>query len=116
MVSLIRPRDFPDVSQGWTASLRAVVNTDIVPSEAFDEDDPLGFAFYTLVLLRTRLVTRATEKLLAAARQWAETKLVSAKLSPYRDHELGAIGLLVYAFSEYDVPLANGDRLGALIQ
>ena len=116
MVSLIRPRDPPDVLQDWTASLRAVLNADIVPLETFDERDPLGFAFYTLVLLRTRLVIRATEKLPAAARQWAETKLVSAKLSPYRDHELGAVGLLVYAFSEYDIPLTDGGRLGELVQ
>ncbi len=116
MVSLTRGRDLPEVSQDWVASLRAVVNADIVPLETFDEDDPLGFAFYTLVLLRTRLVTRASEKLPTAARLWAEAKLATAELSPYKDRDLGAIGLLVYAFSEYDIPLANKDRLGALVQ
>src|SRR5439155_23650231 len=116
MVSLTRPRDLPNVSRDWTASLRAVLNADIVPLETFDKDDPLGLAFYTLVLLRTRLVTRATEKLPAAARQWAQTKLISGKPSSYRDHALGAVGLLVWAFSEYDIPLADGNRLVELVQ
>lgn len=111
MVSLIEADDLPDDSQDWATSLRAVVSADISPLGSFDENDPLGFAFYTLVLLRTGAVTRANEKLLATARQWAEAKLDSDKLSVYRDRDLGALGVIVYAFAEYEIPLANERRL-----
>jgi hypothetical protein len=114
MVPLIASDELSSTAQDWTTSLCAMVNADIAPLGNFDEGDPLGFAFYTLVLLRTRVVTRASEKLPDAARQWAEAKLVTGKLSPYRDRELGALGLLVYAFSEHGVPLENEDGLGKL--
>jgi hypothetical protein len=111
MVSLIVNDGFSRTAQDWTASLRAVVNADIMPLGEFGDSDPLGFAFYTLVLLRTNIVTRPNEKLPAAARQWAEAKLTTGRLSPYRDRDLGALGLLVYAFSEYGIHLAEEDRL-----
>jgi hypothetical protein len=114
MVSLKPIEVAPPLTDDWTASLRAVVNADIIPLGHFDEHDPLGLAFYTFVLLRTRTITRATEKLPAAARQWAEAKLLSGDLSPYRDRDLGAVGLLFYAFAEYDIPLQGESRLGQL--
>lgn len=114
MVSLVANDEFSMATQDWTSSLRAVVNADIVPLGEFDDSDPLGFAFYTLVLLRTNIITRPNEKLPAVARQWAEAKLTTEKLSPYRDRDLGALGLLVYAFSEYGTPLAAENRLGGL--
>src|SRR4051812_11414519 len=115
MVSLIENKDPSDISYDWSAPLRAVVNTDILPLEAFDETDPLGFAFYTLYFLRTGVMTRANEKLPASARQWAEEKLASRALSPYKDRDLGALGLLVYSFAEYGVPLHDEEGLATLV-
>jgi hypothetical protein len=116
MVSIIANDEFSKGAQDWTASLRAVVNADIVPLGEFDSSDPLGFAFYTLGLLRTNIVTRRNEKLLAAARQWAKTTLTTGKLSPYRDRDLGALGLLIYAFSEHGAALTEQDRFADLVR
>jgi hypothetical protein len=115
MVSLIEKEHPSDISYDWSTPLRAVVNADIAPLETFDETDPLGFAFYSLYFLRTGVVTRANEKLPASARQWAEDKLASGKLSPYRDRDLGALALLVYSFAEYGIPLHDDAQLATLV-
>lgn len=84
-------------------------------SFAFEQEDPLGMAFYTFAILETDYKSQEFTYKPDYWKYWMESRLESVIPTSYIDTELSAMGLILYALSRRQVLPDNAEKFIELV-